>query len=278
MRVFKSLKVKILEVIMSTFQLLWQDYYQLSSAFLHYRWGGITAAKGLSVFPVSHSFQTVVGERGSCFFQTKSILPLELTPSLEPTVEKQDIPSSSCRYSSPLCDCSMNCYPVTELLQSLWQPKVAILNHRSLWSSSSASLLWYLRYSLFLLTTSNLSLAPLVYKFLIPSILITTKNIFNPVIFTSAFLVPLALHQLHRVCRRLLSLSAMSVLFSFMLSVFPKYHICFRANMSVWWWGFFLRVFRVKAAQSELGTQILADFEEAFPSQGSKVSFWRSRS
>lgn len=29
---------------------------------------------------------------------------------------------------------------------------------------------------------------------------------------------------------------------------------------------------RVKAAQSELGTQILADFEEAFPSQGSKVN------
>jgi hypothetical protein len=28
----------------------------------------------------------------------------------------------------------------------------------------------------------------------------------------------------------------------------------------------------VKAAQSELGTQILADFEEAFPSQGSKVN------
>lgn len=33
------------------------------------------------------------------------------------------------------------------------------------------------------------------------------------------------------------------------------------------WFG----LFRVKAAQSELGTQILADFEEAFPSQGSKV-------
>ena len=31
-------------------------------------------------------------------------------------------------------------------------------------------------------------------------------------------------------------------------------------------------LFRVKAAQSELGTQILADFEEAFPSQGSKVN------
>uniref|UniRef100_A0A665UKN0 Vps53 N-terminal domain-containing protein n=1 Tax=Echeneis naucrates TaxID=173247 RepID=A0A665UKN0_ECHNA len=30
---------------------------------------------------------------------------------------------------------------------------------------------------------------------------------------------------------------------------------------------------RVKAAQSELGTQILADFEEAFPSQGSKVAW-----
>lgn len=29
---------------------------------------------------------------------------------------------------------------------------------------------------------------------------------------------------------------------------------------------------RVKAAQSELGTQILADFEEAFPAQGSKVN------
>lgn len=28
---------------------------------------------------------------------------------------------------------------------------------------------------------------------------------------------------------------------------------------------------RVKAVQSELGTQILADFEESFPSQGSKV-------
>lgn len=28
---------------------------------------------------------------------------------------------------------------------------------------------------------------------------------------------------------------------------------------------------RVKAAQSELGTQILADFDEAFPAQGSKV-------
>lgn len=28
---------------------------------------------------------------------------------------------------------------------------------------------------------------------------------------------------------------------------------------------------RVKAAQSELGTQILADFDEAFPPQGSKV-------
>uniref|UniRef100_A0A673KKL4 Vacuolar protein sorting-associated protein 53 homolog n=1 Tax=Sinocyclocheilus rhinocerous TaxID=307959 RepID=A0A673KKL4_9TELE len=30
---------------------------------------------------------------------------------------------------------------------------------------------------------------------------------------------------------------------------------------------------RVKAAQSELGTQILADFEEAFPAQGSKVAW-----
>uniref|UniRef100_A0A8C2X4W7 VPS53 subunit of GARP complex n=1 Tax=Cyclopterus lumpus TaxID=8103 RepID=A0A8C2X4W7_CYCLU len=30
---------------------------------------------------------------------------------------------------------------------------------------------------------------------------------------------------------------------------------------------------RVKAAQSELGTQILADFEESFPSQGSKVAW-----
>uniref|UniRef100_A0A7N8XP99 VPS53 subunit of GARP complex n=1 Tax=Mastacembelus armatus TaxID=205130 RepID=A0A7N8XP99_9TELE len=30
---------------------------------------------------------------------------------------------------------------------------------------------------------------------------------------------------------------------------------------------------RVKAAQNELGTQILADFEEAFPSQGSKVAW-----
>lgn len=28
---------------------------------------------------------------------------------------------------------------------------------------------------------------------------------------------------------------------------------------------------RVKAAQTELGQQILADFEEAFPSQGTKV-------
>lgn len=28
---------------------------------------------------------------------------------------------------------------------------------------------------------------------------------------------------------------------------------------------------RVKAAQNELGQQILADFEEAFPSQGTKV-------
>lgn len=36
--------------------------------------------------------------------------------------------------------------------------------------------------------------------------------------------------------------------------------------------GFFLILFRVKAAQNELGTQILADFEEAFPSQGSKVT------
>ncbi|TNN26492.1 Vacuolar protein sorting-associated protein 53 [Liparis tanakae] len=37
---------------------------------------------------------------------------------------------------------------------------------------------------------------------------------------------------------------------------------------------------RVKAAQSELGTQILADFEESFPSQGSKVktdAVWESR-
>lgn len=31
-------------------------------------------------------------------------------------------------------------------------------------------------------------------------------------------------------------------------------------------------IHRVKAAQSELGTQILADFEEAFPAQGSKVN------
>lgn len=30
---------------------------------------------------------------------------------------------------------------------------------------------------------------------------------------------------------------------------------------------------RVKAAQTELGQQILADFEEAFPSQGTKVLF-----
>lgn len=30
---------------------------------------------------------------------------------------------------------------------------------------------------------------------------------------------------------------------------------------------------RVKAAQNELGQQILADFEEAFPSQGTKVKF-----
>lgn len=29
--------------------------------------------------------------------------------------------------------------------------------------------------------------------------------------------------------------------------------------------------YRVKAAQTELGQQILADFEEAFPSQGTKV-------
>jgi hypothetical protein len=29
----------------------------------------------------------------------------------------------------------------------------------------------------------------------------------------------------------------------------------------------------VKAAQTELGQQILADFEEAFPSQGTKVLF-----
>ncbi len=33
----------------------------------------------------------------------------------------------------------------------------------------------------------------------------------------------------------------------------------------------FVVLSRVKAAQSELGTQILADLEEAFPSQGSKV-------
>lgn len=31
--------------------------------------------------------------------------------------------------------------------------------------------------------------------------------------------------------------------------------------------------YRVKAAQTELGQQILADFEEAFPSQGTKVLF-----
>lgn len=30
-------------------------------------------------------------------------------------------------------------------------------------------------------------------------------------------------------------------------------------------------LYRVKAAQTELGQQILADFEEAFPSQGTKV-------
>lgn len=30
-------------------------------------------------------------------------------------------------------------------------------------------------------------------------------------------------------------------------------------------------LYRVKAAQIELGQQILADFEEAFPSQGTKV-------
>lgn len=36
-------------------------------------------------------------------------------------------------------------------------------------------------------------------------------------------------------------------------------------------WFVFVILSRVKAAQSELGTQILADFEEAFPSQGSKV-------
>lgn len=35
----------------------------------------------------------------------------------------------------------------------------------------------------------------------------------------------------------------------------------------------FLCLFRVKAAQNELGQQILADFEEAFPSQGTKVKF-----
>lgn len=33
--------------------------------------------------------------------------------------------------------------------------------------------------------------------------------------------------------------------------------------------------YRVKAAQTELGQQILADFEEAFPSQGTKVLFSR---
>lgn len=32
-------------------------------------------------------------------------------------------------------------------------------------------------------------------------------------------------------------------------------------------------IIRVKAAQNELGQQILADFEEAFPSQGTKVKF-----
>lgn len=31
--------------------------------------------------------------------------------------------------------------------------------------------------------------------------------------------------------------------------------------------------YRVKAAQTELGQQILADFEEAFPSQGTKVLY-----
>lgn len=31
--------------------------------------------------------------------------------------------------------------------------------------------------------------------------------------------------------------------------------------------------YRVKAVQTELGQQILADFEEAFPSQGTKVLF-----
>lgn len=35
----------------------------------------------------------------------------------------------------------------------------------------------------------------------------------------------------------------------------------------------FLCPLRVKAAQNELGQQILADFEEAFPSQGTKVKF-----
>lgn len=36
-------------------------------------------------------------------------------------------------------------------------------------------------------------------------------------------------------------------------------------------WGFCVPL-RVKAAQNELGQQILADFEEAFPSQGTKVN------
>lgn len=42
-------------------------------------------------------------------------------------------------------------------------------------------------------------------------------------------------------------------------------------TVKLWVLLFFVPI-RVKAAQSELGTQILADFEEAFPSQGSKVN------
>lgn len=67
------------------------------------------------------------------------------------------------------------------------------------------------------------------------------------------------------VCRQ--PLAALSVRFSFRLSVCQ---ISVSEQTCQWDYVFFL--FRVKAAQSELGTQILADFEEAFPAQGSKVS------
>lgn len=68
---------------MSTFQLLWQDYYQSNSIILHYSLGGITAVKSLSVLPVSHSFQTVVSEQRLCFFLPAKInLSPELAPSL----------------------------------------------------------------------------------------------------------------------------------------------------------------------------------------------------